>query len=171
MSVRELSGAYNGLRVQRTIDGETQLKHFSLRIPSHKNGATTWHMAEGAERAAIEKKAQAYDKKLEALQKAAKNKSKKWDPVSTRTNTGVRGVAYRYGRDSQGYIIEGFWISVYYNKKQHSAMVRLANRTWREAWVQVVGHLTKKLKLSAAESAVIARMMPSESIRDKSEAN
>ena len=170
MSVRELSGAYNGLRVQRTVDGKIHLEHFSYRIPIHKKGKTEWHIANDTERAAIRKKAEQYDQKLADMQSKVKKVAKKWQPTSTRTNTGVRGVAYRYGRDGQGYIVEGFWISVYHDNKQLSAMVRLTKRTWSDGWKAVVKKLNSLLELKASERQVLLSMCPPESLRQKHEA-
>jgi hypothetical protein len=168
MSVRELQGKFTGIRVQRTINGKVHLKHYSFKIAEHNGMVTSWRMANESEKDKLRVAAQAYDKQLAELQKSTKEK-RPWKPASTRTNTGVKGVAYRYGRDGQGYIVEGFWISVY-NNKQHSAVVRLTKRTWSDGWKAVVKKLNSLLELKASERQVLLSMCPPESLRQKHEA-
>ena len=68
MSVREIDDKFQGLRVQRTINGVPHLKHYSYRIPVFTDGITTWRAATRAEKKEIAILAEAYDQELQQKQ-------------------------------------------------------------------------------------------------------
>lgn len=167
MSVRELNGKFKGLRVQRTIDGKPKQTHFSFRKPVTRKGVTAWRDATEAERKELWRQAEDLDKKYEALQKASAVK-RVFDPFGSNTNTGIKGIGYRVGKDSQGYDVEAFWLNVSDNGKQHSSSVRLAKRTWKEGWTMIVQKLVDVKELDAATHKKILAKMPKEkSLRGK----
>lgn len=161
MSVRELNGKFKGLRVQRTINKKSYQKHFSFRIPLRRNGVTAWRDATAEERRSIIAKAEAYDRKLEIKQEAETEK-RVFDPFGSNTNTNIKGIAYRVGKDSQGYDVEAFWLNVSDNGKQHSSSVRLANRSWTDGWKMIVDKLIKVKGLDAATHKKVLAAIPSE---------
>ena len=69
MSVREVNGKFVGLRVERSIDKLPYIKFFSYRIRVLENGITKFRNATRAEKRELLAAAEAYDKKLERLQK------------------------------------------------------------------------------------------------------
>ena len=110
MSVREVNGKFVGLRVERSIDKLPYIKFFSYRIRVLENGITKFRNATRAEKRELLAAAEAYDKKLERLQK--KSKQREFEPFNSRTNTGIKGISYRAGRDTQGYEYVGFFINI-----------------------------------------------------------
>ena len=142
MSVREINNKFQGLRVQRTINGETFQKHYSYRIPVFTDGTTTWRAATRAEKKELAILAEVYDQELQQDQESAK-KARKFNPLSYLTNTGVKGISYRIGFDSQKYEVEAFWLRILVNGKQHTSAARLACRSWEEGWKLIVNKLVK----------------------------
>lgn len=165
MSVRAYSGAFVGLRVQRSIDKIPHTKHFSFRIPTHEDGVTQWRDATEEEKAAMLKQAEEYDKELAQMQKAAKEKvhaNEVFDPFVSRTNTGIRGIAYRISPDSRGYPVEAFWLNLTHDGKPHSSNVRLANRSWKDGWKLIVGKLVELKSLDDKTAKKLLRSIPDE---------
>lgn len=158
MSVRAATGKFSGLRVERSIDKKPHIKHFSFRIAKEGGG---WREATPAEIKKITKQAEAYDRKLEAMQKAAVSE-KGFDPFESRTNTGIRGISYRIGRDTQGYEVEAFWLNLTHDGKQHSSNVRLANRSWQEGWKLIVDKLCELKSLKPSVKKRIVAAIPNE---------
>jgi hypothetical protein len=161
MSVREINDKFKGLRVQRNVNKKTHQKHFSYRIPVRRNGVTAWRDATAAEKLAIRCKAEAYDRKLAVKQKE-ELKEKPFDPFSGKTNTGIKGIAYRTSKDSQGYEVEAFWLNVSVDKRQHSSNVRLGPRSWAEAWKLIVTKLVEVKGLTPAVGKKLVATLPSE---------
>lgn len=158
MSVRTATGKFSGLRVERSINKKPHIKHFSFRLPADDGG---WREATPAEVKKITKEAEAYDRELAALQQAAVTE-KGFDPFESRTNTGIRGISYRIGKDTQGYEVEAFWLNLTHDQKQHSSNVRLANRTWKEGWSLIVDKLCELKELDAATRRKIIKAIPNE---------
>jgi hypothetical protein len=158
MSVRKATGKFSGLRVERSINKTPHIKHFSFRIPDPAGG---WREATPAEIKKITKEAEAYDRKLAAMQKASVAE-KGFDPFESRTNTGIRGISYRIGRDTQGYDVEAFWLNLTHDGKQHSSNVRLANREWKEGWKLIVDKLCALKSLKPAVRKRILAAIPNE---------
>lgn len=161
MSVREIDDKFKGLRVQRNVNKKTHQKHFSFRIPVRRNGVTAWRDATAAEKLAIRAKAEAYDRKL-AIKQKEELEEKPFDPFSGKTNTGVKGIAYRVSKDSQSYEVEAFWLNVSVDKKQHSSNVRLGPRSWAEAWKLIVAKLVTVKGLSPSLHKKLLAAIPSE---------
>ena len=161
MSVREVNDKFIGLRVERSIDKVPHIKFFSYRIRVLKNGITTYRNATRAEKKELLAAAEAYDKKLEKLQKQSKA-VKEFDPFSSRTNTGIKGISYRTGKDTQGYEYVGFFVNVLVDGVQHSSSVRMADRTWEENWRLAALRLAKAKKLDKATTKQIILAIPSE---------
>ena len=159
MSVRQATGKFSGLRVERSINKKPHVKHFSFRIKDEATGK--WRDANAKEIKAITKEAEAYDKELAVLQKAA-IEEKGFDPFESRTNTGIRGISYRIGRDTQGYEVEAFWLNLTHEGKQHSSNVRLANREWKQGWTLIVDKLVELKGLKPAVKKRILAAMPNE---------
>lgn len=165
MSVRSCSGNFVGLRVQRSVGQETHVKHYSFRIPVYEDGTTKWRDATDEERKELLAQAETYDKELLALQVAAKKQAqseKGFDPFSARNNTGVRGISYRVNKDSLGYDVEAFWLSLTHNGKTHSSNVRLANRSWKDGWALIVHKLVALKDLDAATERKLLKAIPDE---------
>lgn len=160
MSVREVNDKFIGLRVERSIDKVSHVKFFSYRIRLLKNGITTYRNATRAEKKELLAAAEAYDKKLERLQK--KSKQREFEPFNSRTNTGIKGISYRSGKDTQGYEYMGFFINITVDGKQHSSSVRMADRTWEENWRLAVLRLAKVKNLDKATTKQIILAIPSE---------
>lgn len=163
MSVRELNGKFKGLRVQRIVSGVPMMQHFSFRLPQVIGGVTTRRDATKQERAALHVQAVALDAEYEVLQRAAAT-SHTFDPFVSRTNTGIKGIAHRIGKDSQGYAVEGFWLNLSVNGEQHSSSVRLASRSWREGWRLIVQKLVDVKELDEATHKKILAKMPKEKL-------
>lgn len=161
MSVREVNSGFMGLRVERSIDKIAHIKSFSYRIRVLKNGVTTYRNATRAEKKEILASAEAYDKKLERLQKKSKVQ-KGFDPFVSRTNTGIKGISYRAGKDTQGYEYVGFFINITDGGRQHSSSVRMADRSWEENWRLAALRLAKMKKLDKATTRQIILALPSE---------
>ena len=100
MSVREIKNGFFGLRVQRNINGVSHVKNFSYRVPVFAGGTTTWRGATRLEKKELAVLAEAYDQELQQDQESEKQ-AKKYDPFSSITNTGIKGISYRIGFDSQ----------------------------------------------------------------------
>ena len=160
MSVREVNDKFIGLRVERSIEKVSHVKFFSYRIRVLKNGITTYRNATRAEKKELLAAAEAYDKKLERLQK--KSKQREFEPFNSRTNTGIKGISYRSGKDTQGYEYMGFFINITVDGKQHSSSVRMADRTWEENWRLAVLRLAKVKNLDKATTKQIILAIPSE---------
>ena len=160
MSVREVNGKFVGLRVERSIDKLPYIKFFSYRIRVLENGITKFRNATRAEKRELLAAAAAYDKKLERLQK--KSKQREFEPFNSRTNTGIKGISYRSGRDTQGYEYMGFFINITVDGKQHSSSVRMADRTWEENWRLAVLRLAKVKNIDKATTKQIILAIPSE---------
>lgn len=163
MSVRELDNKFKGLRVQRVVGGESFVKHFSFRVRQVREGIATWRDATKSERAALHVQAKALDTEYEVLQKNFV-KQNTFDPFTSRTNTGIKGIGYRIGKDTQGYEVEGFWLNLSVDGKQHSSSVRLASRSWREGWQLIVQKLVDLKKLDAATHKNILKLLPKENL-------
>ena len=161
MSVREVNDKFIGLRVERSIEKVPQIKFFSYRIRVLKNGVTTYRNATRAEKKELLAAAEAYDKKLERLQKKSKAQTG-FDPFVSRTNTGIKGISYRAGKDTQGYEYVGFFINITADGKQHSSSVRMADRSWEENWRLAPLRLAKVKKLDRATTKQIILAIPSE---------
>ena len=163
MSVREVNVNEKtiGLRVERSIDKVLSIKFFSYRIRVLKNGVTTYRNATRAEKKELLAAAETYDKKLERLQKKSKAQQG-FDPFVSRTNTGIKGISYRAGKDTQGYEYVGFFINITVDGKQHSSSVRMADRSWEENWRLAALRLAKVKKLDRATTKRIILAIPSE---------
>lgn len=170
MSVREVNNGFIGLRVERSIDKVAHIKSFSYRIRVLKNGVTKYRNATRAEKKELLAVAEAYDKKLERLQRKSKVQ-KGFDPFNSRTNTGIKGISYRTGNDTQGYEYVGFFINITEDGKQHSSSVRMADRTWEENWRLAALNLAKVKKLDKATTKQIILAIPSEKKLRGSKAN
>lgn len=163
MSVRELSGRFVGLRVQRKIGDKTKLKHYSFKIPVANASVASWRAANAKEKAAIVKKANELDQQW-ALEQAAAKPVKKFNPFDGETNTGCKGIGYRWSKDRQNYDVEAFHINVVDNEGvQKSESVRLKRRSWREGWEIAVAKLAKIKHLDTATVNKILKRMPKES--------
>ena len=160
MSVREVNDKFIGLRVERSIEKVSHVKFFSYRIRVLKNGVTTYRNATRAEKKELLAAAEAYDKKLERLQK--KSKQREFEHFNSRTNTGIKGISYRSGKDTQGYEYMGFFINITVDGKQHSSSVRMADRTWEENWRLAVLRLAKVKNIDKATTKQIILAIPSE---------
>ena len=161
MSVREINDKFHGLRVQRIVNGVPHSKHYSFRIPVFTDGTTTWRAATRAEKKELTILAEAYDQELQQKQESEK-RFRKFDPFGSNTNTGIKGISYRIGVDSQQYEVEAFWLNLSVDGKQHSSSVRLASRTWEEGWKLIVDKLVKVKELTPSTRRKIMSMIPSE---------
>jgi hypothetical protein len=165
MSVRELKSGFIGLRVQRQIPGEEKprIKNFSFRIPIFNGGVTSWRAATARERAVILKEAEMLDLKWQKLQtKQAPLYKREFDPFRARTNTGIVGIRYAWSTDGQGYPVEAFWINLTHEKRTRTGSVRLACRTWSEAWRLAVQKVAAIKELDDKTVRKLVRSMPSE---------
>lgn len=165
MSVRELSSGFVGLRVQRQISGEEKprIKNFSIRVPTFKDGVTAWRATTARERAVIWKEAEELDLKWQKLQtKQAPLFKIEFDPFRARTNTGVVGIRYAWSTDGQGYPVEAFWINLTHEKRTRTGSVRLACRTWSEAWRLAVFKVAAIKNIDDKTVRKLVRSMPSE---------
>ncbi len=163
MSVREITDRFIGLRVQRKVAGETKprIKNFSFRIPVRRQGVTGWRDATETERKEIWARANALDKEWADLQSTASvDHQKTWRPRSDKTNTGVTGIRYKWAPDSQGYMIEAFWVNITVNSKTHAAAVRLSNRTWKAGWTMAVDKLVAFRGLDQQQREHLLKLMP-----------
>ena len=161
MSVRVIENGFFGLRVQQDINGVSRVKNFSYRVPVFAGGTTTWRGATRVEKKEIAVLAKAYDQELQQVQESAK-KARKYNPLSTLTNTGVKGISYRIGFDSQKYEVEAFWLRMVVNGKGHTSAARLACRSWEEGWKLIVNKLVKVKELSPSTRRKLLEMIPSE---------
>lgn len=163
MSVRELTDRFVGLRVQRKIAGEDKprIKNFSFRIPVRRQNVTAWRDADETERREIWARANALDTQWAELQNVQQAQHKHvFCPRSTRTNTGTTGIRYKWAPDSQGYVIEAFWINVTVSSKTRAASVRLGSRGWTAAWRLAVEKLVQFCDLDAAQAALLIKSVP-----------
>lgn len=165
MSVRLLNGRFTGLRVQRKIGATTRIQHFSYKTPVKGSAVAAWRDSTAAEKKVMLKKAEALDKVWEAEQLAAKT-PKVFDPFDgAATNTGCKGIAYRWKVDGQGYDVEAFCVNVVgLDKKQKSESVRLKSRTWREGWEIAVHKLADIKQVDTTTLKRMLNRMPRESI-------
>jgi hypothetical protein len=161
MAVRELSGSFTGLRVQRSIGGEPHIKNYSYRVPVKKSGTTTWRDATVAERKRLLAQAQAYDARLERSQLEQKL-VKSFEPFGARTNTGIRGITYGFQKDGEGYSVEAFWLRVRHDGRQRTAVARLSRRSWAEGWNMIVERLTEIKNLDAVTLTQVLAAIPNE---------
>ena len=161
MSVREIKNGFFGLRVQRNINGVSHVKNYSYRVPVFAGGTTTWRGATRVEKKEIAVLAEAYDQELQQVQESKKN-ARKYNPLTTLTNTGVKGISYRIGFDSQKYEVEAFWLRMVVNGKGHTSAARLACRSWEEGWKMIINKLVKVKELSPSTRRKLLEMMPSE---------
>lgn len=162
MTVREITGVFNGLRVQRSVAGKPVVKNYSFRIPVRKGGATTWRDATESERGRLMALATQYDARLALTQKAQKV-VKPFEPYNSQTNTGVRGITYGVQNDGEGYAVEAFWLRVRHNGVQRTAVARLSRREWSEGWSMIVERLAEIKELDASVQTGLLAACPSES--------
>lgn len=163
MSIRIIGGRFVGLRVQRSIQGESRprIKNFSLRIPIRRNSITTWRAATDAEVERINAKAVALDHQWELDQHAARV-PRVFDPFDTTTNTGVKGITYSVKADSQNYMVEAFRLYVSHDGRPKSAIARLGRRTWSAGWTMIVARLVNIKNLNPDMHQKLLKSMPSE---------
>lgn len=161
MSKRYVNGPFKGIVVARIINGVQHRETFSFRIKAEKG----WRDATEAEKAALERAADAADARLAALQHKAST-AFAYSPTSGHSNTGVRGISWRVGKDREGYPVEAFWLSLRHEGKQHSYYVRTTSMSWEEAWEKVVTRLGELKKLSRKEVRALKAAVPSTSIKD-----